>query len=151
MTSIFLGLGQRNIKRRIPRIQEYIFGHTGSEVSPLHRQVARRLRDGGGTMRRSARKSQPAASSGRSAASSKPPQQVLTNLKVVKGFRGLGIQSDEQGIIVSIDPDSPAGQAGELNLGASHLLSLSTWASAHIPARRTHLEMLTPFGIMATR
>ena len=44
-------------------------------------------------------------------------QQKLVQVKVVKGFRGLGVTSDGQGVVSEIDPNSQTASANELHVG----------------------------------
>ena len=45
------------------------------------------------------------------------PSAPLVNVKLSKGLRGVGLTTDENGIINSIDPQSAAGQSGDLAVG----------------------------------
>ena len=42
---------------------------------------------------------------------------ALKQIKVTKGLRGLGIESDVNGVVLSLDPNCPAALAGELCVG----------------------------------
>ena len=73
--------------------------------------------------RSQAKPSQPAAAPKKSAASgcgsqpSSASKKPIVNVRITKGFRGLGVTTDVTGVVVELDPNCPAALAGELNAG----------------------------------
>ncbi|KAL3892526.1 MAG: hypothetical protein SGPRY_015049, partial [Prymnesium sp.] len=47
-----------------------------------------------------------------------PPAAQRTHVKLTKGIRGLGVTTDESGVINHIDLNCPIAFSGELHLGA---------------------------------